>query len=68
MLLKKLALWLLVMQAITAMAQPELLEANKSLNIFSKSTNREEKTKMAFALGEYFWATRKLPQAKQWFK
>ncbi|MEO6456435.1 MAG: histidine kinase [Ginsengibacter sp.] len=68
MLLKKLALWLLVMQAITAMAQPELLDANKSLNIFSKSTNREEKTKMAFALGEYFWATRKLPQAKQWFK
>jgi len=67
MLLKKLLLILLVMQAINAVAQMPLSKPEEVLEIFLNSSNDNEKANMAFAMGEYFWERRKLPKAKHWY-
>lgn len=67
MLLKKIGIWLLIMLVTTALSQTNLPDADKALCLFLQSKNTDERTNIAFALGEYFWANRKLPQAKQWY-
>jgi two-component system sensor histidine kinase UhpB len=67
MLLKNVSLWLLLLSAANAVAQPDLPPADKALSIFLSTANIEEKSNMAFALGEHYWSMRKLPQAKKWY-
>jgi len=51
-----------------AQSQTTLTEGDKAVRLFLQSKNIGERTTIAFTLGEYFWANRKLSQAKNWYK
>ena len=66
-MLKLIGIWWLIMSVTIALSQTKLPDVEKDVRLFSQSIDKVERTNIAFTLGEYFWANRKLPEAKHWY-
>lgn len=68
MAIKRIGFFLLMMVCSPTFAQEEDIDHLAVIKKFGSSNNVEEKTNLAFSLGEFFWSTRNLPEAKKWYK
>lgn len=68
MSVKKLCCFFLVFFSMPAFSQEEELDPDVTTKKYYRSKKTDEKTNLAFALGEFFWSIRKLPEAKKWYK
>ncbi len=51
-----------------AFSQQEELDPDVTIKKYNTSKKNQEKTDFAFALGEFYWSIRNLPEAKKWYK
>ena len=68
MSVNKFGFFILMFACNPAFGQGENVNPVEVIRKFSMSQNLEEKTNLAFTLGEHYWSVRNLPQAKKWYK
>ncbi|MCY7422653.1 MAG: histidine kinase dimerization/phosphoacceptor domain-containing protein [Chitinophagaceae bacterium] len=68
MSVKKLCCFFLIIFSIPAFSQEEEIDPDNAIKKYLRIKKNDVKTNLAFALGEFYWATRNLPEAKKWFK
>ncbi len=68
MSVKKLCCLFMIIFSVPAFSQEEEIDPDVAFKKYLASNKNNEKTNLAFALGEFYWATRNLTEAKRWFK